>query len=139
MKRIRLKNVFLALLVLCFVFFIFTELCILKYLREYGYGIKELPQTTLVYFRLSKGFTVGTNEVNQANIFIGRSEYIYEDVFEKNGYYEADRMGLDGFYHAKDEVKENENTHGFMIYSTRDWCHWFRIYQISRDYPIENF
>ncbi len=138
MKFVKLKKVILTLIILFSIFFIATELCIMKYLKEYGYGIKELPQTTMVYFRLSNGFTVGQTEKG-ANIFIGRSDYIYDEVFEKKGYYEADRMGLDGFYNKVGEIKENDYTFDFWISSTNDWCHWFRIYYISKNYPIENF
>lgn len=78
----KIKKIFVVLLILFVVFFIGTELCIMKYLKEYGYGIKELPQTTLVYFHMSKSFTV--ERVDDSNtVFIGRSDYIYDKVFDK--------------------------------------------------------
>lgn len=137
MKSKKLKKFVLTLIVLFSLFFIATEVCIMKYLKEYGYGIKELPQTTMVYFRLSNGFTVG--ETDSQTIFIGRSDYIYDKLFEKNGYYEADRMAMDGFYNKIGEIKENNHTYDFLISSSDDWCHWFRIYYIGKKYPIENF
>ncbi len=137
MKSKKLKKFVLTLIVLFSLFFIATEVCIMKYLKEYGYGIKELPQTTLVYFRLSNGFTVG--ETDSQTIFIGRSEYIYDKLFEKNGYYESDGMGMDLFYSKIGEIKENNHTYDFRIYLSDDWCHWFRIYYIGKNYPIENF
>ncbi|MDE6672040.1 MAG: hypothetical protein K2K16_07560 [Ruminococcus sp.] len=137
MKSKKLKKFVLTLIVLFSLFFIATEVCIMKYLKEYGYGIKELPQTTMVYFRLSNGFTVG--ETDSQTIFIGRSDYIYDKLFEKNGYYEADRMAMDGFYSKIGEIKENNHTYDFLISSSDDWCHWFRIYYIGKKYPIESF
>ena len=137
MKSKKLKKFVLTLIVLFSLFFIATEVCIMKYLKEYGYGIKELPQTTLVYFRLSNGFTVG--ETDSQTVFIGRSDYIYDKLFEKNGYYESDRMAMDGFYSKIGEIKENNHTYDFRIYLSDDWCHWFRIYYIGKKYPIESF
>jgi len=136
MKLTKIKKIILVLFILVAVFFVGTELCIMKYLKEYGYGIKELPQTTMVYFNLSKGFTVERTDDNHS-VFIGRSNYIYDKVFDRKGYYESDRMGLDGFYSKKGEGRE-DNYHDFSIVSSNDWCHWFRVYEIS-GHTIEEF
>lgn len=133
----KIKKIIIIILILFAVFFTTTELFIMKYLTKYGYGIKKLPQTTLVYFHMSNGFTVDSDE--KRNVFIGRSDYIYDKVFEKKGYYEADGMGLDIFYNKKGEVKENNHTFDLHLGLTDDWCHWFRIYTISQSYTIEDF
>lgn len=132
----KIKKIFVVLLILFVVFFIGTELCIMKYLKEYGYGIKELPQTTLVYFHMSKGFTVERID-DSHTVFIGRSDYIYDKVFDKKGYFESDMMGMDIFYSKKGEYKE-DNHYDFSIFLSDDWCHWFRIYEIGK-YTIEDF
>lgn len=132
----KIKKIFVVLLILSVVFFIGTELCIMKYLKKYGYGIKELPQTTLVYFHMSKGFTVERVD-DSHTFFIGRSDYIYDKVFDKKGYFESDMMGTDIFYSKKGEYKE-DNHYDFSIYLSDDWCHWFRVYEIGR-YTIEDF
>ena len=137
MKRKKIKIVLLALPILCVIFFLFTEMNIMKYLKEYSYGEEELLQTTLVYFHLSEGFTVG-NE-GEYSVFIGRHSDIYEDVVGRKGYYEADRMGTTGFYNKKGEIKEEEHIFDFTITSTEDWCHWFRVYKLSDGYKIEDF
>ena len=53
-----------------------NSICIYKYLSEYGYGIKELPQTVAVWLRLSDGFTVEVNddEDSHSTLFIGHSD-----------------------------------------------------------------
>lgn len=139
MKRKKLKISLLVffILLLCVNFFIFTEIKIMTYLNEYGYGEDKLLQTTLVYFHLSNGFTVEENE--EYSDFIGRHSDIYEDVVAKKGYYEADRMGNTAFYNKKGETKTNERTFDFSIFSTGDWCHWFRVYSITDGYKIEDF
>lgn len=135
-KRSPLKKVIVIFFILFCMFFIATEAGIMKYLKEYGYGIKELPQTTMVYFHLSKGFTV--EEIDGVSTFIGRHDYIYDRVFEKKGYYETDRLGSAGYY-KKGEDKKGEHNFDFSIYSTDNWCHWFRVYQMNKDYTIEDF
>lgn len=136
MKRKKIKISLLVLLALCVYFIIFTEINMLTYLKRYGYGTKELLQTTLVYLHLSEGFTV--HNEGEYSVFIGRHSYIYDNVFGREGYYEADRMGNAGFYNKKDNAEENRNF-DFQVISTGDWCHWFRVYKLSGGYTIEDF
>lgn len=68
-----------------------------------------------------------------------RHDYIYEDIMEKNGYYECDRMGEAGFYSKISEERTNEFDHDFCIVSKNDWCFWFRVYSINNGYRIEDF
>ncbi|MCI8641290.1 MAG: hypothetical protein HFJ59_05415 [Clostridia bacterium] len=127
------KKVIILFAFLFLAYFVFTVINIKYYLKEYGYSIKELPKTIAVYFHLSKGFTVEQNE-NDKSIFIGRHNYIYDNVFKKNGYYNSERLGNSVIY-----IK-NENGKQIRLYvlSTDDWCHWFRIYKIEGA-KIEDF
>lgn len=137
MKHKKIKISLLVLISFCVIFIVFTEINIATYLKRYGYGTKELPQATLVYFHLSEGFTVEND--GEYSVFIGSHSYIYDYVFGEKGYYEADRMGNAGFYSKKDEKKGNDDTFDFSIISTGDWCHWFRVYELSGGYKIEDF
>ena len=107
-----------------------------KYLREYGYSANYLPQTLAVYYGLSNGFTVYDKPDSDVCVFIGRHAYIYEDLFNKYGYYEIDRMGLLGYY---GKAGDNGNGASFELMSHDEWCHWFRVYSISNGYRIEDF
>lgn len=128
------KVTIITVIVLLFLaYFVITLININHYLNEYGYGIKELPKTIAVYFHLSKGFSVEQNE-DGTSIFIGRHDYIYDDVFNKNGYYEFDRAGLLGIY---TKVGYEEQSKLYVL-STNDWCHWFRIYKMDGA-KIEDF
>ncbi|MCM1314261.1 MAG: hypothetical protein NC040_02785 [Muribaculaceae bacterium] len=133
MRLSKIKKIVLIILSLFVIFFVATEVCILKYLKEYGYGISKLPETTLVYFHLSKGVTVHCNNKDNS-IFIGRHDYIYDDIFSENGYSLYDQMG-ENFYYKND----NNSSGSFCCYLTTDWCHWFRIYKLSPRYKIEDF
>lgn len=95
-KKKVLKYILIISLILVIAFVLLNEYCMLGYLESYGFGIKELPRTNLVFLGISKGFTVSSDE--DWTTFIGRHDYIYEDLMEKNGYYECDRMGDAGFY-----------------------------------------
>ncbi|MBQ3110023.1 MAG: hypothetical protein IJC69_02640 [Clostridia bacterium] len=106
-----------------------------KYLKEYGYGANYLPQTLAVHYGLNNGFTVSEKD-GDVSVFIGRHDYIYEELFSKYGYSEIDRMGNLGYY-GKDDDNGEENS--FEIMSKHEWCHWFRLYSISNGYRIENF
>ncbi|MDE6780715.1 MAG: hypothetical protein K2J40_04550 [Ruminococcus sp.] len=135
MKLSIVKKIVLVILSLFVLFFAATELCILKYLKEYGYGISKLPETTLVYFHLSNGFTVHCNNKDNS-IFIGRHDYIYDDIFSENGYSMTSEVFCrEAFYYKND----NNSSDIFCCYLTDDWCHWFRIYELSPGYKIEDF
>lgn len=131
-KRI-IKRTAIALPLIFAAFLILSSAAILYYLNEYGYGIEEYPKTLAVYLRLSKGFTVSDNNDNAVggeSLFIGRSDYIYDEVLEKNGWYQTDQMGNLLFYSTADNT-DNENESRIVITLTGDWCHWFRVYAVS--------
>ena len=107
-----------------------------KYLVQYGYGKEELSKTLAVHFGLSKGFTVEEDDGAGFSTFIGDHNYIYKGLFKKNGYFEFDRMGTVGYYNKSNDEKDPRD---FLVSSTSDWCHWFRIYRISDGYKIEDF
>ena len=109
---------------------------ICKYLKEYGYGTEYLFETLAVYYGLSDGFTVFENPENNVSYFIGNHNYIYEEIFEEQGYYEADRMGLLGLYNKTNVMTDEKD---FSVMSHDEWCHWFRLYSISDGYKIEDF
>lgn len=133
LNKVVIRKVIIVIIFLLFAYFIFTLIGINHYLNEYGYGIRELPKTVAVYFHLSKGFTVNQDE-DGSYIFIGRHDYIYDEVLKKKGYYESDRLGLSGIYTKNgDEAEPN-----LYVLSTTDWCHWFRIY-IMDGGKIEDF
>ncbi|WP_028510076.1 hypothetical protein [Ruminococcus sp. NK3A76] len=134
MKTGRVKKALTATAILIALFFVLTEACILYYLKSYGYGIKELPQTTLVYFHLSEGFSV-----DDSGRFIGRHSYsFYNELFEEKGYYKSDQMGLDLFY-KKTGNKNDDHHHDFVLSCCNEWCHWFRLYDLTDDMRIEDF
>lgn len=128
------KKLIIVLIISIVVFLIlwvgYTLYQISYYLKEYGYGMNELPKTVAVYFHLSKGFTVEEVEETGASIFIGRHNYIYDDVLKKKGYEQIDRNGTLIIYKNKDGsiIKIGEQS---------EWCHWFRVYVITD--RIENF
>ena len=133
MKVKRIKKPIIAIAILIAAFFILTECCIYYYLKSYGYGIKELPQTTLVYFHLSKGFSVG-----DSGDFIGRHSDIYVELFEENGYFMSEQQGLVKYF-KKAENKNDDYHHDFDLFYSYDWCHWFRVYDLGGDRKIEDF
>lgn len=132
-KNLIIKIIIIVFILLFMAYFIVTLININHYLNKYGYSIKELPKTVAVYFHLSKGFTVEQNE-DGSSIFIGRHYYIYDDVLNKKGYYESDRLGLLVVY-TKNGTKESSKLN---LLSTDDWCHWFRIYKMDGA-KIEDF
>lgn len=123
---------FVAIIVILVMFIGVNAAGMYSNLKTYGYGVKELPQTLAVYFRLSDGFTVEEGEDGES-LFIGRENLdFYSDLVEKYGYKEIDRLEPDVFF-------ENDEGEGFVIGGTEDWCHWFRINTINNDYKIEYF
>lgn len=120
-----------------------NSICIYKYLSEYGYGIKELPQTVAVWLRLSDGFTVEVNDDEDNNhftLFIGRSDIQdYIKKYEKAGY-TAEQEGSDI---SIDKSNSQDDKLHVGIGGMEEWCHWFRIYILYTDnediIKIENF
>ena len=110
-----------------------NSICIYKYLSEYGYGIKELPQTVAVWLRLSDGFTVEVNDDEDNNhftLFIGRSylQY-YIKKYEKAGY-TAEQEGSDI---SIDKSNSQDDKLYISIGGMDEWCHWFRVYSLFTD------
>ncbi|MBR1750452.1 MAG: hypothetical protein IJ740_06135 [Ruminococcus sp.] len=134
MKEKPLKKLLMIIAVIIAAFFIFTELCIYYYLKTYGFGIKELPQTTLVYFHLSTGFVAEEND-DMKTVIGGHSIDAIEDKLEKDGYYMYEQMGLDQFY-KKNENKDKPNHYDLWISCGNEWCHWFRVYYTDKDFEL---
>lgn len=132
-KKVIVRTVIIVVTLLFLTYFIVTLININHYLNEYGYGIKELSKTVSVYFHLSKGFTVEQNEDGKS-VFIGRHDYIYDDILNKKGYYKFDMSGSLSIY-TKIGYEEQSKLY---VLSTNDWCHWFRIYVIDGA-KIEDF
>ncbi len=93
MKLTKIKKIILVLFILLGVFFVGTELCIMKYLKEYGYGIKELPQTTMVYFHLSKGFTVERADDNHSVFLLHMMSGLFFLYLERRNKFKGDING----------------------------------------------
>ncbi len=130
------KKIITYILILIILYLTITIGGIYKYLKEYGYSAYAIPQTMAVYFGFSDGFTVYEIPDSETSVFIGRHDYIYEELFNEHGYKEIDRLGLVGYYKKDDSVNEH---YDFGIGSQNEWCHWFRLYRISNGYKIENF
>lgn len=137
MKTKKVKRILIIILIVLAILFILVEFFIYKNLKSYGYGVKELPKTTLVYLHLSDGFTVDTE--GNHSVFIGRHSYIYDDLLQKKGYYKSDQMGLVYSYRKEGKNYNANNVHEFYITASNDWCHWFRLYGIGGGYKIEDF
>ncbi|MEE1042334.1 MAG: hypothetical protein UH854_00050 [Clostridia bacterium] len=132
-----IKKIVACILIVLVLYSTITIAGIYKYLKEYGYSAYALPQTLAVYFGLSNGFTVYEIPDSETSVFIGRhDDYIYKEIFEEHGYYEADRMGLLGLYNKTNVMTDEKD---FSVMSRNEWCHWFRIYSISDGYKIEDF
>lgn len=120
----------LVILAIVMLFIGANSIFIYKYLSEYGYGIKELPQTVAVWLRLSDGFTVEVNDDgdDSSTLFIGHSDLLYYLRKYENKGYEVEQMGSDVIIH-------NYKTEGDYvgIGGMEEWCHWFRVYCFSSD------
>ena len=130
------KKTITCIFILMLLYLTITIGGIYKYLKEYGYSAYALPQTLAVYFGLSDGFTVYEIPNSETSVFIGRHDYIYEELFNKHGYQEINRMGLVGYY------KKNNSTNKYYDFGVglqNEFCHWFRMYRISNGYKIEDF
>lgn len=68
------------------------------------------------------------------SVFIGRHDYIYDDILNRKGYYKSDMSGSLSIY-TKIGYEEQSKLY---VLSTNDWCHWFRIYVIDGA-KIEDF
>ena len=91
-RRFEMKKWIKPILVILAIVMLFigaNSIFIYKYLSEYGYGIKELPQTVAVWLRLSDGFTVEVNDDgdDSSTLFIGHSDLLYYlRKYENKGY-----------------------------------------------------
>ena len=132
-----LKRIGITMICLLAAFFVFTEICIYRYLKEYGFGAGELFKTTLVYLHISDGFTV--NDGEEETRFIGRSngKTYYAKLIADCGY---DRYGEDdGNSHFAPEGKSRDDEESFELWFFDDWCHWFRVGHLNGGHKIEDF
>lgn len=129
MKKI-LSTSMLVVAALALIFASFTEINIYRNLKTYGYGASELVPATLVYMRLSDGYTVECE--NGMSEYIGRHDSDhYDTLMSSNGYDCVDRMGRVTIYQKEDRQQ--------IIEATDDWCHWFRVYKMDSGHQIEDF
>lgn len=136
-RRTKLK-IFIAIITIIIILLLYAGIAVVgiyEYLKEYGYGVDELPKTLAVYCHLSKGFTVEKEESGDS-IFIGREDLLFYTYFvEKHGY-KCEQYGSTlSFIESNSKNQEWD----FSITATEDWCHWFRVYIIDNDYKIEDF
>ncbi len=134
-KKISFGKIISFILLVIVIAFCINAGCILYYLNNYGYGVKELPQTLSVYFKLSDGFTVKESK-DGTSYFISGENFMSEcdELLEKHGYEKVD-MKSSVLYFSK-QGSESEK-HDFSIKGTDDDCYWFRVYKIDNDYKIE--
>ena len=129
MKKI-VSTSLLTVAAMAIIFAIFTEINIYKNLKAYGFGASELVPATLVYMRLSDGYTVVSE--NGTSEYIGRHDQgHYDTLMSSNGYECIDRMGRVTIYQKEDRQQ--------IIEATDDWCHWFRVYKMDNGNQIEDF
>lgn len=129
MDNKKLAGVFFAVVLMAV---LFVEGSILRALVDCGYGMAELPKTTLVYLKISKGFTTDKSAEDGMIEFIGSSKDNYEELFEKKGYRRM--YSLDGMDHYGEKDGED---YDFAV-SCTEKNSWFAVYRISEDYPIED-
>ena len=103
------------------------------YLNQYGYGSEVLPKVAAVYFHLSEGSTIVDVNENSLSTFAARNP---REIFERNGYYEAERWGTFAMYNKSGNYEDSGD---FFVNDTDDWCFWFRMYCIDNGKRIEDF
>lgn len=128
MENKRVLGVVLAVILMAV---LFIEGSILRELINCGYGLAELPKTTMVFLHISSGFTTDKRPEDEQIEFIGRSRDFYDEYFEKKGYHKVyDLDGVD--YYGKGE----DSDFGIKAVGKNKW---FAVYKISEDHPIEDF
>lgn len=129
----RIKKTAIIILSAFAAFLILSSAAIINYLYKYGFGLREYPKTLAVYLHLSKGFTVSEND--GGSVFIGRHDYIYDDLLEEKGLYEEQGDSSFLYYYTN---RNCDGKYKFCIYMENEWCHWFRVYTVS-DGKIEDY
>ena len=92
-----------------------------------------MPKVAAVYFHLSEGVTIIDVNENNVSTFVARNP---KEIFERNGYYEADRWGTFAMYNKSGSEWDSGD---FEVNDTDDWCFWFRMYCIDNGKRIEDF
>ncbi|MBO5408729.1 MAG: hypothetical protein J6A61_04960 [Clostridia bacterium] len=106
------------------------------YLKEYGYTIYALPKALAVCLGFSDGYTIYDIPESETTVFIGKSRGDYNWFFQSRGYDEVERFGTVAYYKKQDSTKE---AYDFAVWSSDDWCWFFRLYRIGKGYRIEDF
>ena len=130
MEKRKIGGVIAAVIVMALMI---IEACISRALLSYGYSFKQLPQTTEVFFHLSKGFTVTSTVDGQTSRFIGRTNYDFDELFRDNGYKKLYELHGITYYSKDGEFAD------FGLSRTEYSCTWFTVYEISADHEIETF
>lgn len=124
------KRIFGVVFAVILMVVLFVEGSILRELVNCGYGLAELPKTTMVFLKMNKGFTVSNRSEDGKIEFIGSSKDNYGDYFSKKGYHLV--YDMDGVkYYGKGE----DSDFGIAVKEKNSW---FAVYKISEDHPIED-
>lgn len=127
MEKKRIVGVVFAVILMIV---LFVEGSILRALVDCGYGMSELPKTTLVFLKISKGFTTDRSPRDEKIEFIGSSKDNYSEYFKKKGYHLV--YDMDG---VKYYGKGDDSDFGIAV---EEKNRWFAVYKISEDHPIED-
>ena len=127
------KGVIGLIITLAVLAFATVEIMMMRSLSKMGYGLSELAGTTGVFYRVSRGFSVGDSADGKMTVFIGRKNNDYGEFFESKGYKKI--YELDGKIYYGESDKESD----FAFCETDDTCTWYTVYEISKDHPIESF